>query len=113
MFFSLTENLKQLQYLDRFVKRQLHRVGFPDERIAEAKTFVKSYHEIRFNLSDSSYIPNFDEFTQDKKVEVITTLTGRALEEVLTWDVENIEVEFNRLISKEIQGLEQDVGSPS
>lgn len=113
MFFSQTENLNQLQFLDRFVKRQLRRVGFPDDRISETKTFIKSYHEIRFNLTVSPYIPNFDEFTQYKKAEVITTLTGRVLEEVLTWDIENIEAEFNRLISKEIQGLEQDVGSPS
>jgi RNA-directed DNA polymerase len=113
MFFSLTEDMNQLQFLDRFVKQQLRRVGFPTDRINEAKRFIKSYHEIRFNLAGSSYIPNLDTFTQDEKVAVITTLTGRAAEEVMAWNIENIDDEFNRLISKEIQGLEQDVGSPS
>lgn len=113
MFFSQTENLNQLQFLDRFVKQQLGRVGFPTDRIIEAKTFVKSYHEIKFNLAESSYIPNFDLFSQDEKVGTITALTDRTAEEVGDWNIENIEAEFNRLISKEIQGLEQDVGSPS
>ncbi len=113
MFFSQTENMKQLQFLDRFVKQQLNRVGFPADRISEVKTFIKSYHEIRFNFAESSYIPNFDVFTQDEMVAAITTLTGKASEEVMAWDIENIEAEFNRLISREIQGLEQDVGSPS
>jgi RNA-directed DNA polymerase len=113
MFFSQTEDMNQLQFLDHFVKQQLRRVGFPTDRIAEAKRFIKSYHEIRFNLAGSTYIPNFDTFTQEDKVAVITTLTGRAAEEVMAWNIENIDDEFNRLISKEIQGLEQDVGSPS
>lgn len=113
MFFSQTEDLKQLQFLDRFVKQQLVRVEFPADRITEAKKFIKSYHEIRFNLATSSYIPNFDTFTQDEKVAAISTLTGQAPEEVMAWKIENIDAEFNRLISKEIQGLEQDVGSPS
>lgn len=113
MFFSQTEDLNQLQFLDRFVKQQLGRVGFPADRITEAKRFVKSYHEIRFNLDASSYVPNFDTFSQQQKVATIATLTDHTPEEVMAWNIENIDAEFNRLISKEIQGLEQDVGSPS
>ena len=113
MFFSQTENLNQLQFLDRFVKQQLGRVGFPTDRIAETKTFIKSYHEIKYNLAASSYIPNFGVFTHDEMVAAIATLTDHAPAEVMAWSIENIEAEFNRLISKEIQGLEQDVGSPS
>ena len=113
MFFSQTEDLNQLQFLDRFVKQQLGRVGCPADRITEAKRFVKSYHEIRFNLDASSYVPNFDTFSQQQKVATIATLTDHTPEEVMAWNIENIDAEFNRLISKEIQGLEQDVGSPS
>ncbi len=113
MYFSQTEDLNQLQFLDRFVKQQLMRVGFPADRIAQTKTFIKSYHEIKYNLAASSYIPNFDVFTHDEKVAAIASLTDHTSAEVIAWSIENIEAEFNRLISKEIQGLERDVGSPS
>ncbi len=113
MFFSQTENLNQLQFLDRFVKKQLKRVRFPADSISDAKTFIKSYHEIKFNLSSTNYIPNFDNFTQEEKISAIANLSNFSAEEIMAWDFENIEMEFNRLISKEVQGLEQDVGSPS
>lgn len=64
MFFSQTENISQLSFLDVFVIRQLARVEFPKERMGAIKRFVKSRHEITFNLSNTSYIPNFDAYDQ-------------------------------------------------
>lgn len=113
MFFSRTEDMSQLSYLDRFIDRQLNRVKFPNERRGEIKTFIKSYHEIRYKIQSSKYIPNFDLYGHDEKIGVISVLTGKGLEEVAAWDVDNIENEFSRLISKEVHDLEQDVGNPS
>ena len=113
MFFARTEDKSQLAYLDRFVRDQLLRVGFPVELRNRVKTFIKSYHQIRYNLQDSLYIPNFDQFDQAQKIEVITSLTNFEEAEVLTWDILKIEQEFSKLISREIHDLEEDVGSPS
>jgi RNA-directed DNA polymerase len=113
IFFSQTEDLKQLQFLDSFVKRQLKRVGFPTDRLSDIKTFIKSYHEIRFNFDASIYIPNFDNYSQEEKISVIASLSKSSAGDMLAWDIETIESKFSHLISKEIQGLEQDVGSPS
>ena len=113
MFFSQTENISQLAHLDAFVKRQLLRVNFPAKRLTEIKTFVKSYHEIRFNLNDTFYIPNLDKFDSAEKVNAIVALSNKTKDEVSAWDTQSIDQEFSRLISREIHDLEQDVGNPS
>jgi RNA-directed DNA polymerase len=47
-FFSMTTDIKQLRRLDEFVKREWRRAGM--EKFGKPKTFVKSYHEIRYRL---------------------------------------------------------------
>lgn len=114
MFFSHTEDIPQLAHLDAFVRRQLLRVGFSADRLTLVKRFVKSYHEIRYNLINTSYIPNFDAFTASDKAEAIAALSTRwRLEEISAWDVQVIDEEFSRLISREVHDLEKDVGNPS
>jgi RNA-directed DNA polymerase len=113
MFFSQTDDLSQLRFLDEFLRKQIRRVGFPADRIPDVKTFVKSRHEIRYNLINTSYIPNFDEYKLGQKSEVVAILTGQSLDVVMGMDVQSIEDQFSRLLSKEIQDLEQDVGNPS
>lgn len=114
MFFSYTEDKTQLSHLDAFLRSQLIRVGFPKDQLPSIKTFIKSYHEIRYNLSQTNYIPNLNNFDPNEKIAAIAALSTRwTKEEVSTWAIEVIEEEFSRLISREIQDLEQDIGSPS
>lgn len=113
MFFSHTEDLSQLAHLDAFIKQQLVRVNFPQQQFGGIKRFVKSYHEIRFNLTATQYIPNLDNFDIDDKVNAIISLSNRSSEEVSAWDVQFLDQEFSRLISREVHDLEKDVGNPS
>lgn len=113
MFFSRTEDKSQLAFLDRFVRDQLRRVNFPSELRHEIKTFIKSYHQIRYNYHDTDYIPNFDTFDQSQKIDVIIALSNFEEAEILTWDIQRIDREFTRLVSKEVHDLEEDVGNPS
>lgn len=113
MFFSYTQDVSQLAFLDRFVRDQLNRVGFPEDRIADIKKFVKSYHEIRNNLAETSYIPNFDNYELAQKIETIAVMTPRSEAEVSNWDSEAIEAEFDKIISHEVHDLERDVGNIS
>jgi len=113
MFFSYTECMSQLRYLDVHVSKQLSRVGFPPTKQAAIKRFVKSYYEIRFNLDATTYIPNFDKYNEGQMIEVISIMTDRKNEELMTWNIERIHSEFGRIISHEVQDLERDVGSPS
>lgn len=111
MFFSRTENMSQLAYLDRFIAQQLQRIGFPRQDRSDIKAFIKSFHEMRFNLAGTNYIPNFDTYTNDQKASTVSALLGKELAEVQAWDFQQIENEFSRLVSKEIHDLEQDVGT--
>jgi RNA-directed DNA polymerase len=111
MFFSYTEDLSQLAFLDHFVRKHLLRVGFPSSDVVRISRFIKSHHEIRFNINESTYIPNFDQFSQKRRADVISALTRNSVEEVLAWDASRIDEEFSRLISREVHDLEQDIGS--
>jgi hypothetical protein len=113
MFFSHTEDVSQLAYLDAFITRQLARVSFPSNRTSSIKRFVKSYHEIRFNLAESEYIPNLDDFERADKIRAIVALSNKSEEDVAAWDDQHVDQEFSRLISREVHDLEADVGSPS
>ena len=113
MFFSHTENLKQLAHLDAFVMRSLRRVNFPEAQKLEIKRFVKSWHEIRFRINETRYIPNFDLYDHEAKARTVSALSRRPLFEILAMDFEEVERQFSRYISREVQDLEQDVGNPS
>lgn len=113
MFFSRTENLRQLAHLDNFVRNQLVRVEVPYELMPRIRRFIKSYHEIRFNLDQTNYVPNFDNYDLAAKAEVVAILLDRPLAEVLTFEAEAIERNFSRLIGQEVHDLENDVGNPS
>jgi hypothetical protein len=105
--------MAQLAHLDKFVRNRLNSVGFTEDKISLVKRFLKSYHETRFNLSDTKYIPNFDNFDSADKVAAITALSGRPQEVVAAWEAASIDAEFSKLISREVHDLEQDVGSAS
>lgn len=113
MFFSYTEDISQLAFLDHFVKHELYRVGFPVARTGEIKRFVKSYHEIRHNLAETNYIPNFDKFDLVQKKQTIASMSSYSETEISTWSIEAIESEFNKIISQEVRDLERDVGNIS
>ena len=53
MFFSQTDNISQLSYLDSWLKSEVKKLGI-DESVV--KTFKKAYYEIRFNLQDIFYM---------------------------------------------------------
>lgn len=113
MFFSHTENLQQLARLDAFVSRLLSRLGLSKEQRGIIKRFVKTWHEIRYNMLETTYVPNFDLFDFSQKANAVAALSGRNIGEILAMDVENVEALFSRLISREVHDLEQDVGNPS
>jgi RNA-directed DNA polymerase len=113
MFFSYTQDISQLAFLDRFVRGQLISAGVPEKRLNDVKTFVKSYHEIRYNLASTGYIPNFDKYDLAQKGKVIAVMSRHSESEISSWNVEDIEREFSKVISREVQDLERDVGNIS
>lgn len=106
MFFSQTEDVSQLAFLDSWLEKEIEKFSLDKKLI---KKFKKSYYEIRFNLADSVYIPNFDKYDYQQKCDVILTLSKRTKDQVGLMDVLEIDREFSRLIGKEISELERDL----
>jgi len=107
-FFSQSKNLKQLKHLDAFLAKQIAKVVQPEE-IESIKRFVKAYHEIKFNLDKTKYIPNFDELTDDEKKEHIAILRPKKASTLDALSPAELDDLFQESISYEVDGLEKDM----
>jgi len=107
MFFSQTENISQLAFLDAWLKREL--ADIPPKNQRAMKSFKRAYYEVRYSLGKTTYIPNYDEYDIVQKAEVVRILSKRSEAQIATMDVELIDAEFHRLIGKEISELERDL----
>lgn len=107
-FFLQTEDLRQLARLDRLVRKQITDGG-RSHLLGRQKTFIKAYHEIRYNNEATKYIPNFDNIDTDYMIDVISTLTGKAKVEVEAKGEKFIRSEFYKMIRKEVSVLERDI----
>jgi len=106
MFFSQTDNISELSHIDAWLSRELWKININPSLV---KTFKKSYYEIRYNLDETDYIPNFDKYDIDQKKEVLFTLSQKKREEIDAMDVQLIDHEFGRLIGREVSELERDL----
>lgn len=106
-FFSMTDDMKQLKRLDKFVS-DIFKKNFPNDPNVP-KRFLKTYYEIKYNLADSKYIPRFDDYTLAQKVSFIATMLNKDSVEIDTWSRDRIEKQFKKLLKKEITELEKDI----
>lgn len=107
MFFSQTENISQLAFLDAWLQRELAQL--PTKHQLSVKSFKRAYYEVRYSLGKTNYIPNYDEYDIGQKAEVVRILSRRSEAQVEAMDVELIDVEFHRLVGKEVSELERDL----
>ncbi|OOG73891.1 RNA-directed DNA polymerase (reverse transcriptase) protein [Sinorhizobium sp. A49] len=106
-FFSMTEDINQLKRLDRFVKMQWEKTGLA--QFGKPKKFVKTFHEIRYNTAETKYIPRFDDYTIEKKMELISVMEGLDVSDIRDWTQEKIERKFWYYIRREVADLEKDI----
>lgn len=106
-FFSMTTDIKQLRRLDKFVQQEWRRAGM--EQFGRPKTFVKSYHEIRYRLDKTKYIPRFDEYSREQKATLIADMQFLEVGEVLSWRQDRIDRTFAKIVRKEVAELENDI----
>ncbi len=107
-FFSQSKNTKQLKRLDAFVSTQVNKVLKPNEKPPQLKHFVKAYHEIKFNLDNTDYIPNFDNFDDNQKKEVIDLFFPK-LRNKQAKAITNLDQLFWKCIWREVRDLEKDL----
>jgi len=104
-FYSQIDDLKLLFQLDHFVDKLIKRFLRASDQF-NPKKFVRTFWEIKSNLSSTKYIPNFTEYSFTAKVEV---LNGVFLyKNVNTWPEKKVNEVFNILIFQSIKDLEKD-----
>ena len=106
-FFSQIDDLSLLGELDYFVKKQMKRFNITEFR---SKTFLRAYHEITKNLSNTTYIPNFDRLSVTEKRKMLVDIFKY---EHPRMTQQEIEYQFRRRIYKTVKELERDISRPS
>lgn len=108
-FFSQSKNLQQLKQLDAFVAKHASKL-LPSSDQKKLKRFVKAYYEIKFHAAETKYFPNFDAFSSDQKKAQISVLHPmKTLEQLDALSPNELDVLFQKCISREIADLEQDL----
>lgn len=108
-FFSQIDNLSLLHSLDHFVQKQCIRFNIdPDE--VKLKKFVRSYHEIRKNITDTKYIPNFYKSTVPIKRKILADIYSLRIKSMTP---DEIEYEFKKRLYRSVRELEKDLARPS
>lgn len=108
-FFSLIDDLQLLNSLDHFIKKLIARFRIEPTKIT-FKKFIRSYHEITKNLSQTKYIPNFDEYSASDKRKVLSDVFGLKTQTLTSTDVD---YHFNRKIYQTVRDLEKDLARAS
>lgn len=103
-FFSQIENTNLLGSIDHVLRTQLTRYKIERNNV---KSFMKSWYQIKYNLNKSSYIPNFDKYSQIEKQEVVKLFIKNRIPDELFDDL------FSKIIFNETSRLERDMSDLS
>jgi len=110
-FFSqMDEDNIQLYQLDQFIKKMLRERNIPTDGV---KSYVRAHKEIRNNLKNSKYIPNFDNYTIEQKKSFLEEIVGLDEKELDEFTDTQIEYHFKKFLFKTIRTLEKDILSTS
>lgn len=103
-FFSQIDDMKLLFKLDNFVESMFEK--FEVREKYKIKKFVRSYHEILSNRTNTKYIPNFDLFNLEDKKILLKDIFSLSID---NWKKHKVEIAFKRRIYKSIRELEKDI----
>lgn len=108
-FFSQIDDLPLLNSLDHFIKKQCSRFKVDPSQL-KAKRFVRAYHEVRKNMSKTTYIPNFDRMSIASKRRLLTDIFDF---QATLMSAPEIEYQFNKRIYRAVRDLEKDLARAS
>ncbi|NRS15859.1 RNA-dependent DNA polymerase [Brevibacillus sp. HB1.4B] len=102
-FFSQINDESLLFKLDCFIKKLCTRYGVPKQNI---KRFVRTFSEIRENVTRTKYIPNFDNYSTAEKKLILKNIFNI---KVSKFTDEQIDNKFKWQIFKSVKELEKDI----
>lgn len=103
-FYSQITDMGLLFHLDDVVKKLIRRYNL--ENKIKVKRFVRTFVEMHLALHETKYIPNLDNLSLDDKKKLLSDiyeidLTGK--------DERFIEIQFRRVMKREIRDIERDI----
>ena len=103
-FYSQITDISLLFHLDDVVKKLIRRYGL--ENRIKVKRFVRTFAEMHLALHQTKYIPNLDNLSIDDKKKLLSDiyeidLSGK--------DERFIEIQFRRVMKREIRDIERDI----
>jgi RNA-directed DNA polymerase len=106
-FYSQIDDKEMLYRLDWFIEKLFKRFNITHISKKTIKSFVKTYHEIIYNRSNSRVIPNFDKYSIQQKKDFLRSVMNYRNTNKL--DDETIDRHFRRYVFKAIKKLEKDI----
>ena len=103
-FYSQITDESLLFHLDDVVQRLIKRYKLEDK--IKVKRFVRTYNEMRRALHTTKYIPNLDELSLDDKRKILSDIYRMDLSGK---DERFVEIQFRRVMKREIRDIEKDI----
>lgn len=101
-FFSEINDEAILHNLDRHIVKLADRFGV----VVSPKRFVRAYYEVKYLRYETTYIPNFDNYSIEQKKEVLVKYFNKNIARL---NEDEIDYEFKRRIDKQVKELLTDV----
>ena len=103
-FYSQITDMRLLFHLDDVVNKLIKRYSLEGE--IRIKRFVRTYAEMHLALHKTRYIPNLDEIQLGEKKKLLSEIYGMDL---ANKDEQFIEIQFRRIMKREIRDIEKDI----
>lgn len=104
-YYSQMTDLRILFHLDWLIDHLFCRYGF--QRPTDIKRFVRAYHEITKNVSNSNYLINADKYSSEEKAKILSEIYNQKTFD--NKDPATIDNLFKETMFKEVQRLEYDI----
>lgn len=103
-FYSQITDISLLYHLDDVVKKMIKRYKLDDK--IKIKRFVRTFAEMRMALHETKYIPNLDNLKLEDKKNILIDIYQIDLSEK---DERIIEIQFRKIMKREIRDIEKDI----
>lgn len=112
LYFSQINDETLMFRLDNFITKLAKRYKmynrlFNNSKNYRVKRFVRTYHEIKKNLSDTKYIPNSNNMTEDQKKEILIMKEIAFNKD----DLSDVREKFEKLMFNQIKSLNRDINN--
>ncbi len=106
-YFSQINDLKLLSRVDAQVRKSIKK-KFGDDGYKKCKRLIKAYHEVKFNIQQSSYYHNFDNYSRSMMVELLNRVFPARFFNLDAKSDADIQRIFNRVVTREVREMERD-----